>query len=100
MGNGLAAAFTHRHTVARARVAIDRAIDAAMRAVGRPPDKREIAALERRAATAVIGELCSQRSMGAIVLRHHHEAGRILVEPVNDAGPTLAADAGEAVAAM
>src|ERR1700687_1807258 len=50
MGNGLAAAFTHRHTVARARVAIDRAIDPAMRAVGRSPNKREIAALERRAA--------------------------------------------------
>ena len=100
MGNGLAAAFTHGHAVARARVAIDRAIDAAMRAVGCPPDKREIAALERRAATAVIGELCSKRRMRAIVLRHHHEAGRILVEPVNDARPALAADAGEAVAAM
>src|SRR5438552_18181801 len=100
MGNGLAAAFTHRHAVSRARVAIDRAINPAMRAGGRPPNKREIAALERRAATAVIGELCSERRMRAIVLRHHHEAGRILVEPVYGAGPALAADAGEAVAAM
>src|SRR5947208_13413278 len=100
MGNGLAAAFAHRHTVARTRVAIDRAIDPAVRAVGRPPNKREIAALERRAAAAVIGELCSQRRMRAIVLRHYHETRRILVEPVDDAGPALAADAGQAVAAM
>src|SRR4029077_3717351 len=96
----LAAAITHRHAVARARVAIDRTIDPAVRTVRRTPDKGEIAALERRAATAVIGELRSQRRMRAIVLRHHHEAGRILVEPVDDAGPTLAADAGQAVAAM
>ena len=38
--------------------------------------------------------------MRAVVLRHDHEAGRVLVEPVHDAGPPLAADAGKAVAAM
>src|SRR5437763_15256154 len=100
MGDGLAAAFTHRHAVARTRVAIDRTINRAMRAVGRPSNKREIPALERRGAAAVIGELCSERRMRAIVLRYHHEAGRILIEPVDDSGPALAADAGEAVTAM
>ena len=41
-----------------------------------------------------------QRLVGAVVLRHHHDAGGVLVEPVDDAGTALAADAGEAIAAM
>ena len=38
--------------------------------------------------------------MGAVVLGHHHDPGRVLVEPVHDAGPPLAADAGETFAAV
>ena len=38
--------------------------------------------------------------MGAVVLGHHHQAGGVLVEPVHDARPLDAADAGQAVAAM
>src|SRR5271166_3151550 len=52
---GRAPALAHRHAVARPRIAFDRTIDPAVLAVGRTPGKGEIAALERRAATAVIG---------------------------------------------
>ncbi len=38
--------------------------------------------------------------MGGVGLGHHHQAGGVLVEPVHDAGPLDAADAGQAVAAM
>ena len=71
-----------------------------MGAVRRAPGEGEIAALERLAATPMVGELRGQRAVGAIVLRHHHETGRVLVEPVHDPGPPLAADPRKAVAAM
>src|ERR1700733_12780705 len=100
MGNRLARAFAHRHAVAGARVTADRPVDAAARALRRAPDEGEIAALERSTVAAVAGELRRERPVRAIVLRYHHEAGRIFVEPVHDAGPALAADAGQAVAAM
>ncbi len=100
MGDRLAAAFAHRHAIARPLVAVDRPVDHPMRAVRRAPDESEIAAFERLAATPMVGELRRQRAVRVVVLRHHHEPGRILVEPVHDAGPPLAADPGKAVAAM
>ena len=48
----------------------------------------------------MVGELRGQRLVGAVVLRHHHQAGGVLVEPVHDAGTADAADAGKAGAAM
>ncbi len=48
----------------------------------------------------MIGELRGQRAMGAVGFGGDHDTGRVLVEPMHDAGPTLAADAGQAVAAM
>src|SRR6516165_12687866 len=54
---GLASALAHRHAVARPRIAVDRAIDPPVRAVGRTPGEGEIAALERPGAAAVIGKL-------------------------------------------
>src|SRR5215472_8338668 len=63
---GLAPALAHRHTVARPRIAVDRAIDPAVRPVGRAPSKSEIAALERPATAAVIGKLRRQRRMCAV----------------------------------
>jgi len=48
----------------------------------------------------VVGELRGQRLMGAVGFRHHHQPGGVLVEPVHDAGPLDAADAGQAAAAM
>ena len=68
-------------------------------AVGHAPDEGEIGALQR-AGAAVIGELRREALMGAVVLGDHQEAGRVLVEPMHDARPLHAADAGEAVAAM
>ena len=53
-----------------------------------------------RAGAAVIGELRGQRLMRLVVLGDHHQAGRVLVEPVHDARPADAADAGKARAAM
>ena len=38
--------------------------------------------------------------MRLVVLGHHHQSGGVLVEPVHDARPPFAADAGEAFAAM
>ena len=38
--------------------------------------------------------------MRAVVLGDHHQPGRVLVEPVHDAGPAHPADAGQAGAAM
>ena len=37
-------------------------------------------------------ELPGQLGVRAVVLRHHHQAGRAAVEPVHDARPQLAAD--------
>ena len=48
----------------------------------------------------MIGELRGERPMGMIVLGHHHQPRGVLVEPVDDAGRRLAADAGQALAAM
>ena len=38
--------------------------------------------------------------MRGVVLGDHHQAGGVLVEPMHDAGPPHAADAGQARAAM
>src|SRR6202044_1647416 len=100
MGDRLAAALAHRHAVAGFGVTVERLVDRAVGAVGRAPDQGEVAALERLVTPAVIGELRRQRLMRAVVLRHHHDAGGVLVEPVHDAGAALAADAGKTVAAM
>lgn len=48
----------------------------------------------------MIGELRRQPRMGQIVLRHHEEPARVLVEAVDDAGPAHPADARQAGAAM
>ena len=65
---------------------------------GRAPDEGEIAALD--AAFGLVGELGAERAVGGVGLGHHHQAGGVLVEPVHDARPLDAADAGQAVAAM
>src|SRR5262249_58275490 len=53
----LAPALAHRHAVARPRLAVDRTVDRAVRAVGRTPGQGEITALERRAAADVLRKL-------------------------------------------
>ena len=100
MGDRLAAALAHRHAVAGFWVAVDRLVEDAVGAIGRAPNEGEIAPLERFVGLAMIGELRRQRLVRAVVLRHHHDAGGVLVEAMDDAGAALAADAGKAVAAM
>src|SRR5271156_347812 len=100
MGDGLAPAGAHRHAIARPGVAVDRPVDRAMWTVGRAPDQGEVAALERLAAPAAAGGLGRQRAGRAGGPGGNQEAGGVLVEAVHDAWPPLAADAGEAVAAM
>ncbi len=70
-----------------------------LRPVRHAPDEGEIAALQR-AGAAVIGELRGQPPVRAVGLGDDHQAGGVLVEPVHDARPLHAADAGQAVAAM
>src|SRR5689334_18425071 len=56
MGDGLAAALTHRHLLARMWVAVDRRVDGAALPVRHAPDKGKIAAAHL-AGAAVVGEL-------------------------------------------
>src|SRR5262249_18070970 len=60
-----AAARTHRHLLARARMAADRLVDGAARALRHAPDKGEIAAAQRLAAP-VVGELPAQCAVRAV----------------------------------
>ncbi len=48
----------------------------------------------------VVGELRRQRLVRGVGLGHHHQPGGVLVEPVHDARPLDAADAGQAGAAV
>ena len=100
MGHGFAAPWLDRHPGPDPFVPVDRAVDFAARPVRSPPDKGEVAALEGAAVASMSGELGRQAPMSAVVLGHDHEAAGVLVEPVDDARPLLAADAGEAIAAV
>ena len=48
----------------------------------------------------MVGKLLRQVAVSNIVLGDDHDARRVLVEPVNDAGAAHAANAGEGIAAM
>ena len=48
----------------------------------------------------MVGELLGEAAMRLVVLGDDEQAAGVLVEPVDDAGPAHAADAGEALAAM
>ena len=98
MGDRVAAACADRALVARLRMAVERGVDGALRPARRAPNQSEIAAFER--AFGLVGELGGERAVGGVGLGHHHQAAGVLVEPVHDARPLDAADAGEAVAAM
>ena len=99
MGDGLAAALAHRHFLPRVGMAIDRGIDRALPPCWNAPRECHVAA-PQRAGPAMIGELRAQRLMGRIVLGRDHQAGGVLVEPMHDAGPPDAADAGKACATV
>lgn len=95
MGDGFAAARRRhdRHLLPVRRVASERRLDLSGRPLGHPPDEGEIAPFEPHAA-AVIGEEQAEAAMRGIRLRHDEKSRRILVEPMNDARPLHAADAG------
>ncbi len=99
MGNRLAAAFAHRHFLPGKSMPVDRRVDRAALAVRHAPYECHVAA-PHRAGAAVVGELLGQRFVRAVVLRRHHQPGRVLVEPVHDARALDAADPGKACPAM
>src|SRR6185312_13029090 len=98
MRHRLAAARAYGALLARMRMAVEGRIDRAARPLRRAPDQREIIAFD--GALALVGKLVAQPPVRTVRLRHHHEASGVLVEPVHDAGPLDAANAGETVAAM
>ncbi len=99
VGDRITAALTHRHFLTAIRVPVDRLVDGAGFSARRSPGERHVAA-PHFAGAAMVGELRRQRLVGAVVLGHHHQAGGVLVEPVDDAGTADPADAGKAQPAM
>src|SRR6516164_3002905 len=100
MGDRFPAAFANRHTVARHLMAVDRPVDRAAGTLRRPPHQSQIAALERPSVATMACKLSRQAFVSAVILGNHHQAGGVLVEPVHDAWPPFAANAGQARAAV
>ena len=87
-----------RHLLALARVAADRRVDRARARVG-PPQTR--ARYSRSSdPSAVVGEQGGEALVGGVGLGDDQQAGGVLVEPVDDAGPPDPADPRQAGAAM
>src|SRR5262245_5414310 len=97
MGDGLACAGAagNAHLLPRRGMPADRRIDGGEPALWRAPDESEIDALEAPVA-AMRSELLRQAFMSLVGLGHHQEAGCVLVEAMNDARASDAADSGEA----
>ena len=93
------ASVDDRHSFAMARMAPDRRFDPAGGRVEAAPDEREILALERTCAS-VVGEELGEATVGRVGLGDDEQAGRVLVEPVDDARPPHPSDARQAGSAM
>jgi hypothetical protein len=78
----LAAAGDDGHLLALHGMARDRRVDDALRRLEPAFDEREVRLLD-----APLLELTRERNVGRVVLRDDDQAGRVLVEPVDDAGP-------------
>ncbi len=89
----------HRHPVAMVGMPSERRLDRAGAAVRLTPDEGPIVP-QQRARAPVVGEDVGEAPMGTVRLGRDHQPGRVLVEPVHDAGAAHAADARQAVAAM
>ena len=76
-----------------------RRVNRAGKACRATPDDGQIGAFQR-AGAAMVGKLRGQMAVRGVVLGHNHNAGRILVEAVDDPGAAHAANAGKAVTAM
>ena len=71
------------------RVAPDGRVDAPA-GLHHAPDERDVFLLD-----LTVVELARELLMRGVVLRHHHDARRAAVEPMDDARPQLAADAAQ-----
>ncbi len=89
----------HRHLLAVGGVAGDRLIDGGAAPVRFAPGQGVIGALQP-AVAAMGGKLGTQRAVGRVGLGDDQQAGCVLVEPMDDAGPPDAGDAGQAFTAM
>src|SRR6187551_2100706 len=98
MGDGRTPVAADRLLVARLRVAAEWSVDGAFRLSGCAPDDCDIAAPER--AFAFLGKLLRQCAVRLVGLRYNHEAGRVLVQAVNNSWPLDPANARQAIAAM
>src|SRR5262245_33429155 len=96
VGDSRTAARAHGLLVAGVDVTADPGINRALRAIRRPPDQSEVAALQR--ALILVGELSCENMVGPVGLGDDHQAGGVLVEPVDDARAPDPADTREAVA--
>src|SRR4029450_4086526 len=81
------AAGARRHLLPVVRVASDGEVDPPGR-LDDPPAERDVLLLD-----LALLELPRQLLLRPVVLGDDHPAGRALVQPVDDAGPQLAADA-------
>lgn len=99
VGDRFPPACTYGHFFASVRVPVYRSVDGAVRAVRQSPDKSQVAASHRSCAS-VIRELRAQRLVRGVILGGYHEPGGVLIEPMHDAWPADAADAGQALPTM
>ena len=96
VGQCVLAAMAHQgHALAIPRIAPDRALDIPGGRVGQAPGQGEIGTIQ-----VARGESRRQGGQRLLGFGDHHHAGGVLVQPVHDAGPAFAADAGQGVAAM
>ena len=86
---------SHGHLQRIGRIAAKVGVDGALRPRRRAPDEGEIAPVEVTG-PPVIGELRREMLMRGIGLGGDEQAGRLLVEPVHDAGADHTADTGQA----
>lgn len=77
----------------------ERRVDRAFRGRRLSPYHGQIGALQR-ACAAMIGKLCGQMPMGAVILGDDHDTACVLVQPVNNARPPYAADSRKRRTAM
>ena len=82
VGARLAPLLVHRHLVAVLLMAANRQADGTARRRRPADDDRRVALFH-----PPIREGLSEDVVGRVGFRHHHQAGRVLVEAVHDAGP-------------
>ena len=92
---GFALPAQHRHAFAVEGIAAEIAFHDAIWRTGAAPDHGVVDALD-----GMGGELFGKAAHGALVFGRDQQPAGVLVQPVHDARPRHAADAGERIAAM